>query len=184
MWRLPTLNVEGLQSLTVCDVGAGVSVLRRATRLTHLDLRCCPWGDPAGYQDELVLAVARMSMLRSLDLTFCQLHGKLSDALLSPILQALPNLTRLSYRGRCLLGRDMEACTSLPCLRSLKLRISEGITAACVEALHAMSRLTSLTLEFTRVQEYDLTPEVRAEFDVERHRQGWPALRIKGLFDD
>jgi hypothetical protein len=68
---------------------------------------------------------------------------------------------------------------ALPHLRELTFWGMQRITPACLPALQAMSGLTTLRLGKTMVPMVDLTPEVRAAFDVERLRQGWPRLNLE-----
>jgi hypothetical protein len=44
-----------------------------------------------------------------------------------------------------------------------------------------MSGLTQLDLFNTGIRLKHLTPEVRAEFDMERLRQGWRRLKLEGV---
>jgi hypothetical protein len=178
MRHLPCLNVEELQSLTLHDVKRDISVLRRATGLTLLDLRSvfscvgeCP--------DELGHALAGMPRLCSLSL---YLHLRNEEGCRpgpSPILQASASLTRLKCRGNFgAVDPDIEACLSLPCLRSLVLCYAPQVTAASLPALQAMTGLTELVLKYTGLRQRHLTPEVRAAFDDERLRRGWPRTKI------
>ncbi len=174
----PILNVEKLQSLTLCGGRQGVSLLQRATGLTHLNVSW-HFANASEYPQELGRALAGMSALRSLDLW---LGGKLLGECRpgpSPISQASTSLTRVRCCGQFgALRSDFEACMSLPCLRSLELAHARDITPACVPALQAMTGLTELALVFTGIREYHLTDEVRAVFNVERLRRGWPRLKI------
>jgi hypothetical protein len=53
------------------------------------------------------------------------------------------------------------------------------ISRADLPALQAMSGLTGLTLRNVYIGPEDLTPEVRAGFDAERLRRGWPRLKLE-----
>jgi hypothetical protein len=73
---------------------------------------------------------------------------------------------------------DAAACASLPALRTLQLSGIPEVTPACLPALQAMSGLFELTLFNTGVRSRDVTPEVRAAFDIERDKRGWPRLKL------
>jgi hypothetical protein len=185
---LPSLNIEAFQSLSAVGGDADASVLRRATGLTHLRFRCVlpevegegevEGGGGGGCPDELLGALAGMSRLRCLDLDLSDFHWDASDPDLSTILQALPSLTKLKYSGKLKVDRDMDACASLPCLRSLEFWNTQDVTPACLPALQAMTGLTELALKRTGISEHHLTPEVGSVFDVERFRRGWPYLKL------
>jgi hypothetical protein len=63
----------------------------------------------------------------------------------------------------------------------LELSDTQEVTPACWPALQAMSSLTVLVLVATGIKSGDVTPEVRAAFDCERVRRGWPCLRLEVL---
>jgi hypothetical protein len=96
---------------------------------------------------------------------------------LNPVLRALTNLTCLDYKGHFTVG-DLEACANLPHLRELVLRGTREVTVACVPTLQAMSGLNDLKLLKTGIHQDELTPEIRAGFDVERLCRGWPRLKL------
>ncbi len=177
--RPPSLNVEALQSLTLLEVKPGVSVLQRATGLTHLEFSCRFLG-AREYPHELGRMLAGMSRLCSLDLG---LTGKLSRdrrPTVSLISQASTTLTRLRCSGEfAAADPDIEACRGLPCLCSLVLCNTPKVTAASLPALQAMTGLTQLILEVTGIRQPPLTPEIRAAFDDERLRRGWPRLDFR-----
>jgi hypothetical protein len=176
VWRRSSLNVEALQSLTLHDVKPDISALLRATGLTHLEYRCC-FAGAWEYAHELGRMLAGMSRLCSLDLDLSgQLHkdGRPSVSLVS---QASSTLTRLRCCGTLAAADpDIEACRALPRLRSLVLCTTPRVTAASLPVLQAMTSLTQLVLRFTGIRQRHLTPEVRAVFDDERLRRGWPRL--------
>jgi hypothetical protein len=175
--HLPSLNVEALQSLALSHVHDDISVLRRATGLTHLSLSCS--GGPEGYRDEVVRIVDSMSRLQALELDVLSVPEKVGHPGLSRIVQTLMGLTRLRYSGKVTMGRDLEACASLPGLRVLELHNCTDVTVAFLPALQALTGLTELDLKLTLICKVDLTRDVRAAFNVERLRCGWPPLRLK-----
>ncbi len=172
--HIPNLNGETLQSLTLLNVHH--SVLQTVTGLTHLSFSC--FGSVEGSRDWLIRAVARMSRLRSLELDLDSYFYEGGGLCLDRILQEVTSLTRLSYRGKVTLGRDMEACTLLPCLCSLKLDNCIEVTPTFLAALQAMTGLTELGLSTTRNCEFQLMPEVTAALNMERFRRGWPPLKF------
>jgi hypothetical protein len=178
MSRLPSLNVEALQSLTLHDVRHDVSVLRRASGLTQLDLRCF-FNSLGEYPDELGHALAGMPRLCSLSL---HMHGRIEGGCRpgpSPILRASACLTRLKCSGDFgAVDPDIQACLSLPRLRSLVLCYTPEVTDASLPALQAMTGLTELVLEYTGIPQCFMTPDVRAAFDEDRLRRGWPRSKL------
>jgi hypothetical protein len=73
----------------------------------------------------------------------------------------------------------METCVALPHLRELEFWGMSRVTPACLPALQAMSGLTHLTLRDSTIHRDDVAAEVRAAFDVESIRRGWPRLKIE-----
>jgi Leucine-rich repeat (LRR) protein len=169
-----TLNLEAFQSLELSLVKGDTSVLHRATGLTHLDLDC--WGSES--LQGLGSTLRRMPELCSLSIdTGSKLQAQ-SAFNLSPVLQALTNLTKLRYSGNFTVDIDLRACAALPGLRNLRLTGISEVTPSCLPALQAMSGLSELTLCHTGIRSADLTPEVRAAFGVERHVRGWPRVEL------
>ncbi len=183
---LPSLNVEKLQSLTLIDARGDFSVLFRATNLTSLELTgYVHLYEPLyGHYGALGAVFAMMSNLRSLKLIVRRGAGVIDGVLLSNVLQGVTYLTNLEYGGPYFtLGPDLAACASIPGLRSLSFNRVPGLTTAGIPALQAMSGLTRLILHGTGIRTEDLTPEVRAAFDVERLRYGWPGLQLECKVD-
>jgi hypothetical protein len=171
---LPALKVESLQSLSLWCVAGDISVVQRATGLTHLQFHCFSASQSLFGLEE---TLARMSKLRSLSLTISELAKPPEGFHLSTVLRALTSLTKLRYCGNFRVGTDMSACAALPGLVSLELKTHE-VTPACLPALQAMSGLTHLNVRHTGIYWKDLTPEVIAAFNSERDRRGWPGLRF------
>jgi hypothetical protein len=168
---LPSLNLEALQNLRMFFPKGDLSVLQRATRLTCLELSSMfSEGDEC-----LGPTLARLTGLRSLSLHLLEFDTWKFHC--TPVLRALTDLTSLEYHGSFTEETDMDACASLRGLRTLKLGCRD-ITPASLPALQAMSGLTKLSLISTCIQPEDLTREVRAAFDVERVRRGWPPLML------
>jgi hypothetical protein len=177
---LPSLNLEGLHSLTVPGEPMPVALLQRATALTHL-VCLCPGDNKRKHG--LGAALAGMPGLRSLSL--CTTHETLVPFNLGRILRPLTNLTKLEYCGFIKKG-DLAACASLPALRCLTLN-HVLVTPAWLPGLLAMSGLASLTFseEGSGLSFYDMktnrrevTGEVRAAFDAKRPQWGWPPLKL------
>jgi hypothetical protein len=179
MSLLASLNVEALRNLTIWEVQGDISILERATGLTQLDLSCSVPRLRNRETDaalDVTAMLTGMSRLRSL---YLHVSGPLLQTFqLRPILLALTKLTDLTYSGNFTLASDMEACASIPGLKRLEISGRPGMSPACLPALQAMSGLTKLTLSNTDIHPDDLTPEVRAAFNVERFRFGWPGLHI------
>jgi hypothetical protein len=173
MLLLPALKLTSLQSLALSYVMGDISVLHSATGLTHLEFGCRGSGSLVGLEATL----ARMSQLRSLSLNISGLGQPPEVFRLSTVLGALTSLTKLRYDGDFSVGTDLAAVAALSGLLSLEL-ITPEVTPACLPALQAMSALTELTLRYTWIRLGDLTPEVRAAFNVERDRRGWPRLKL------
>jgi hypothetical protein len=173
---LSTLNLAALHSLAVSlDLG-DASVLRRATRLTHLELSRC-----SGIENGNVVGsiLASLTGLRSLKLVFTAMRNQGPEAFqLTPVLQALTGLTKLVCGGNFVEPDDLRACAALPCLRSLGLGSWCTVTPVWLPPLQAMSGLTELSLSMPGWHRDDVTPEFRAGFDVERLRRGWPRLKL------
>jgi hypothetical protein len=129
--------------------------------------------------DQLGQVIAEMTRLRSLDLGST---GNYKAFDLDSILRGLTGLSTLRCKGKFAADMDLEACGSLPGLRVLELSDTEEVTPACWLALQAMSSLTELVLRSTGIYKEDLTPEVRAAFDLERVHRGWPCLRLEVSF--
>jgi hypothetical protein len=180
---LSTLNVEALRRLSMFHVEGDVSVLQRATGLTHLEF------STSVYRNELqhgrvdngeVFApmLATMTGLRSLSLDLeTYRYQALAKFQLSPALAVLTNLTELEYSGNFEGRTDLPAIASLPGLR--KLELVYCVSFSDLPALQAMSGLTRLTLRGTCIGPEDLTRKVRAGFDAERLRRGWPRLKLR-----
>lgn len=174
---LPHVNVEALQSLALKGVTGEVSALRRASGLTGLVFASHSFR--ALDSHELGPALYTMSGLCSLDLRLRNWRPSRKVFRLSRILRALTCLTSLYYEGVFSVAHDMQACASLPYLRSLGLSYTPEVTVACLPTLQRMSGLTDLSLWYTGIRREDLTPKVRAVFDVERLRRGWPCLKLQ-----
>jgi hypothetical protein len=173
---LSKVNVKALEWLALTGSCRDISVLQRATRLIWLVLH---WsGDGADYLPELGPTLARMSRLCQLVLHLEDEAGSTEVFHLASVLRALTNLTCLDYKGNFTVG-DLQACASLPNLRELVLRDTREVTVACVPALQGMSGLNELKLLKTGIHQDELTPEVRARFDVERLRRGWARLKLR-----
>jgi hypothetical protein len=174
MLLLPALKLESFQSLVMNGVDGDVSVLGRATGLTHLEFDCWRSESLLGLEP----AIVKMSQLRSLSLGISG-SSQAPDAFhLSTVLRALPSLTKFRYQGDFREVTDMTAIAAVSGLLSLELKTPK-VTRACLPALQAMSGLTQLILSHTKIRLEHLTPEVRAVFDLERDRRGWPRLKIK-----
>jgi hypothetical protein len=173
---LPALKLESLQSLALSGDEGDISVLGRATGLTHLEFEC--WGNETLVGLEATLA--GMSQLRSLSLTISGSAQALDAFHLSTVLRALTGLTQLRYKGHhhFKVGADMTAIAALPGLQSLHLTIP-AVTPVCLPALQAMSGLTELILSYTGIRLEHFTPEDKAAFNVERDRRGWPRLKLE-----
>jgi hypothetical protein len=96
---------------------------------------------------------------------------------LGPVLAVLTNLTELDFSGNFERQSDLPAIALLRGLR--KLEFLHCVSFADLPALQAMSGLTRLTLRGTNNGPEDLTPKVRAGFDAERLRRGWPRLKLE-----
>ncbi len=176
MSLLSIMNVEAFHSLALLNAGGDISFLQRATQLTglHLDFgwRTCH----SCYQPTLERAVARMSSLRSLKL---EAHWSPKVFRLRRVLQLSTSLTYLCCTGDFTVGSDIKACASLPNLRCLILSEAAGVTPTCLPGLQALSGLHELSLLGTGIHSEDITSEVRAAFDAERLRRGWPPLKLQ-----
>jgi hypothetical protein len=171
---LSTLNIEVFESLAVIGMEReDVSVLQRATTLTHLEFTSnfgIKNGDVFGHM------LATLTGLRSLSVTFFTHPRHVPDGFpLAPVLQALRGLTKLVYRGNFMTQDGWMACASLPCLQSMEVDSAHKLTSASLAVLQAMSGLTELRLSV--LWDHRLR-EVRAGFDEERLRRGWPRLKL------
>jgi hypothetical protein len=173
---LSNVNVGAFKWLTLYGSCGDISVLQRAMGLSWLELEWSREG--AEYLPELGPTLARMSGLVRLVLHVDNEVDSPEVFHLSPVLPALRRLTYLEYKGSFTAG-DLEACAALPKLRKLVLRGTQEVTVACVPALQAMSDLDELKLLNTGIHQDELTPEVRAGFDVERLRHGWARLKLR-----
>jgi hypothetical protein len=167
---LAGLNLEEFQSLKLGHVQGDTSVLRRATRLTHLEFSCYR---PVSLRG-LGATLRRMSDLRSLRLSVDTKPATKSFRL-SHALQPLTRLTKLDYTGHFKVDSDMRACASLPSLRCFGLR-APTITPAYLPALQAMSGLTGLGLLSMGTADVSVDDVVEA-LDAQRLRRGWPRLK-------
>jgi hypothetical protein len=172
---LSKVNVKAFSWLILGGTCGDISVLQRATGLSWLEV---DWSrEGAEYLPELGPTLARMSRLCILTLHLDHEVDSLEVFHLGPVLPALTNLIWLDYKGIFTVG-DLEACAGLPTLRVLVLRGTHEVTAACLPALQAMSGLDELKLLNTGIHQDELTPEVRAGFDIERLRRGWARLKL------
>jgi hypothetical protein len=173
---LSKVNVKALDCLGLTGSCRDISVLQRATGgpvwlVLHWS------GDGADYLPELGPTLARMSRLIRLVLHVEDEVNSPEVFHLSPILPALTKVRYFEYKGNFTVG-DLEACAALPNLRKLVLRGTREVTVACVPILQAMSGLDELKLLNTGIHQEELTPEIRAGFDVERLRRGWARLKL------
>jgi hypothetical protein len=175
---LPMVDVAALQSLSVSCVRGDISILHRATALTHLEFSS--HNRQIGFPESLGPAIAKMSGLRALTLSLDRGVWVPGVFDLGPVLRSLKMLTHLKFRGSFTVGArgDLKAIASLPCLKSLWLTRTSAVTPTCLPTLQAMSGLTKLVLCQTGISLMDLTPEVIARFDVERLCRGWPRLKL------
>jgi hypothetical protein len=151
-----------------------MSVLQRATGLTHLSIGCFGRASVLGLDETLT----RMSKLSSLCLEVDN-EGQVRNAFhLSDVLRTLTDRTSLEYCGNFEMVADLEACATLPALRSLCFSHILAVTPACLPALQAMSGLTELVFRYTALRVEHFTDDVMARFYSERDVWGWP-LKIK-----
>jgi hypothetical protein len=182
---LGRMNIEGLQDLMLWDaheLGPEVaSVMERATGLERLDFT---WGYRPSClleAEPLSLALSGMSRLQSLRLS----PGPLRCESCFQAIGLLTGLTALHYRGDLITHADVELCACLTKLRSLTLEPEQfspwgPITVDHFLALAMLPELTSLVMgKRVGFWGYPATHDLAEWYNSERHRKGWPSLRLE-----